>query len=119
MSKIHSILYFLRCHKNAFLVVVSAIFVCFIDSNNIWERHYRWQTIDELKNEIAGLEASFEADSRELEELRTNPRKVEQIAREKYQMTRPGEDLFIIVTDDQADAETASVAQDDGTDPEV
>lgn len=99
MSKLHSILEFIHGHKNWVVIIICALFVGVIDSNSIWERHYRWDSIKSLKREIAELEASYQENTRQLEELRNNPRRVERIAREKYFMTRPGEDLFIIQSD--------------------
>ncbi len=119
MSKIHSFIYFLRNHKCAVAIVLCGLFVGVLDSNSVWERHYRWQTIDELKREIAQLEASYQENSRELEELRNSSKKVERIAREKYFMTRPGEDLFIIQSEVAPEGTVVSSKDDDGEDPAV
>ncbi|MCQ2222827.1 MAG: septum formation initiator family protein [Bacteroidaceae bacterium] len=99
MSRLYSFLDFLGKYKNWIVVLFGILYVGFLDSNSLWERHYRWESIRALKSEISELEANYEEDTRKLEKLRTNPAEVERVAREVYYMTRPGEDLFIIQSD--------------------
>ncbi len=96
MSKIYSVVDFVGRHKSVFLVLACLLYVGFIDSNSIWERHYSWERISQLKAEISQLEKEYESDTRKLESLQNDPAAVERVAREMYYMTRPGEDLFII-----------------------
>lgn len=96
MSKLYSIVDFIGRHKNWVVVILCALYVGVLDSNSLWERHYRWQSIKALKKEIASLESSYEENTRKLEKLQNDPTEVERVAREVYYMTRPGEDLFII-----------------------
>lgn len=119
MSRIYSVLDFLGRHKNIFLILACLLYVGVIDSNSLWERHYRWERIKQLKAEIASLEKEYEDDTRKLEKLQSDPKEVERVAREMYYMTRPGEDLFIIQTSGQQPA--GVVEQEDSEDemPEV
>ena len=64
MSRLYSIVDFLGRHKNWIVVLFCILYVGVLDSNSLWDRHYRWQSIKELKAEIAQLEADFEEDTR-------------------------------------------------------
>lgn len=96
MSKIFSFFDRLSKHKCLVAFVITALFVCFLDANSLWERHYRWDSIAQMKAEINELKASYEDNTQQLERLKSDPNRVEQIARERYYMTRDDEDLFII-----------------------
>lgn len=96
MSKLFSFVDIVMRHKSIVVIFITALFVCFVDANSLWERHYRWQRIDEMKAEIASLQQSYEENTNDLNLLRTSKRRVEQVARERYYMKRDGEDLFII-----------------------
>lgn len=119
MSKIISFLDRISKHKCLVVIIITTLFVCFIDSNSIWERHYRWQSISQMKAEINEMKASYEDNTQQLERLKSDPSRVEQIARERYYMTRDDEDLFII----QHDGETTNVnvmnEDEDDSEPEV
>ena len=91
----------------------------FIDSNCILERRYVWASINALKKEISTLDASYQENTRKLNELRNNPRSLVRVAREKYYMTRPGEDLFIIETDGNLSNGLVVTGESEGDDPEV
>ncbi len=69
----------------------------FLDENSFYMRHKRLSEIDQLRNEIAMLKERYQQDDERLQELNTNPKVVESLAREKYHMKRPNEDVFIIV----------------------
>ena len=81
------------------VVLFTIFYVGWADSNSLWERHYRWQNIKDLKKEISKLQVAYEEDTKKQESLMNDPMEVERVARETYYMTRPGEDLFIIQTD--------------------
>jgi len=120
MSKLFSFVEKLRNHKNWVVIIISILLIGFIDSNSIWDRHFRWQRIDELKSDIANLESEFDKDTKELNDLRSNPRKVVKIARERYLMTRPGEDLFLIKPENEvSDATHVKETNDTDGDPQV
>ena len=51
-----------------------------------------------LQKEYNYYRPRYEADSARLSEIKDNPELIEHIAREKYYMHAPGEELFIITT---------------------
>lgn len=119
MSKLLSFVDIVGRHKSLVVIFITALFVCFIDANSLWERHYRWQRIDEMKAEIAKLQREYDENTRQLELLKTSPARVEQIARERYYMTRQNEDLFIIQHGNSTPVGHVVSQEDDGDEPEV
>lgn len=95
--KILSVIFsFVMRHENICFLVLFLLLVGFVDSNSLWERHYVWESTANLKQEIHNYSVRYSEDSLKLAEMKTNPRRLEQMARERYYMTRPGEDVFII-----------------------
>ena len=74
----------------AFLVVI-----VFLDENSLIQRAQHKREISTLKSEIARYRKQYEEDTRKLKELMDNPEALEKIAREKYLMKNPNEDIFI------------------------
>lgn len=74
----------------AFLVVI-----VFLDENSLIQRAQHKREISTLKSEIAKYKKQYEEDTRKLKELMDNPEALEKIAREKYLMKKPNEDIFI------------------------
>ncbi|MDO4707401.1 MAG: septum formation initiator family protein [Porphyromonadaceae bacterium] len=56
----------------------------------IKQREYR------VSNDLDRLIPRFVSDSLRLENIRTNPEEIEYIAREKYYMKSPGEEIYIL-----------------------
>lgn len=54
-----------------------------------------------LEKEYNYYRPRYEADSTRLSEIRNNPELIERIAREKYYMHAPGEELFVIAPPEQ------------------
>ena len=69
--------------------------IVFLDENSLIQRQKHQQEISTLKSEIERYRQQFEEDTRKLKELTSNPEAMEKIAREKYLMKRPNEDVFI------------------------
>ena len=74
----------------AFLVVI-----VFLDENSLIQRAQHKREISTLKSEFARYRKQYEEDTRKLKELMNNPEALEKIAREKYLMKKPNEDIFI------------------------
>jgi cell division protein FtsB len=55
--------------------------------------------IHELKQEIKHYRDQYEKDSKALKELTSNPEILEKIAREKYLMKKPNEDIYVFEED--------------------
>ncbi len=94
---------FILRHENWCFIILFLLFVGMVDSNSLWERHFVWENTASLKQEIRQYQEKFEADSIKLAELKNNPYRLEQVARERYYMSRPNEDLFIIQEGEDAE----------------
>ncbi|MBQ8442160.1 MAG: septum formation initiator family protein, partial [Bacteroides sp.] len=67
----------------------------FLDENSLIQRAKHRQEINALTTEIEKYREQFERDTETLKELTDNPEALEKIAREKYLMKKPNEDIFI------------------------
>ena len=84
------------------------LIVGFIDDNSFMHRFDRRSRMDQLRSEIEVYKNQYETADRQLREMDSNPKAIEKLAREKYYMKRPGEDVFIIRDSEEDAAEVAS-----------
>lgn len=71
------------------------LIVGFVDDNSFMNRQERIDEIEKLKAEISVLKAKFDEDTRKLKSL-DDYDNVVRLAREKYLMKRPNEDVFVV-----------------------
>ncbi|KAA6341368.1 Cell division protein FtsL [termite gut metagenome] len=90
---------FIRQHRYVTVTLAFIVFITFIDEDNFVRRMSQNREIGRLKKEIEVYRKEYENDMRELHELATNPDKIEKIAREKYLMKKPNEDIYIFEKD--------------------
>ena len=95
MSKLTTIWTYIRQHKYLITVVAFLVIIVFLDENSLIQRAKHQQEIKELTNEIEKYRKQYEEDTEKLKELTNNPEALEKIAREKYLMKKPNEDIFI------------------------
>ena len=95
MGKLLTIWTFFRRHKYWVVTIAFIVIIGVLDENSLMRRAMHKYEIAELKSEIERYTEQFEEDSRRLEELDNKPEAIEKIAREKYLMKRPDEDVYI------------------------
>lgn len=95
MSKLLALWDFIGRHKYLITLLVFGVIIVFLDENSLIQRAKHREEIRELNEEIAKYRKQFEEDTRKLKELTDNPEALEKIAREKYLMKKPNEDIFI------------------------
>lgn len=82
-------------------IVVIALFLVvymtFFDENNFIVRYKYQREINSLKYDIELFRQQIERDSLEIEEIKTNDKLIEDIARQKYGMKYHNEDVYIII----------------------
>jgi cell division protein FtsB len=83
--------------KYVVTICVIVLVVGFLDENSIANRKERIAEIERLEQEISLLKAKYEADTQKLNSLDEYDHVV-RLAREKYLMKRPNEDIFVIKT---------------------
>ena len=95
MSKLMTVWTYIRKHKYLITIVAFLVIIVFLDENSLIQRAKHQQEINTLNSEIEKYRKQFEEDTEKLKELTSNPEAMEKIAREKYLMKKPNEDIFI------------------------
>lgn len=83
--------------KYVVTLLAIVLIVGFVDDNSLMNRQERIEEIEKLQSEISVLKAQYEEDTRKLESLKEYEN-LERLAREKYLMKRPNEDVFVIIS---------------------
>jgi len=89
-------------NKYILTIIVFLIWLLLLDSNNLIARYKEMRELHKLKNEREYYKNKIEADKRKLNELKTDYQNLEKFAREQYRMKKPDEDLYIILTPQEA-----------------
>ena len=88
--------------KNKFILTILIFFIwlLFFDRNNLIDRVKELNHLRQLEKDKKYYIERIDADSKRLEQLRTNNENLEKFAREQYLMKKDNEDIFIIVEED-------------------
>jgi len=76
-------------------VAVFIVFVGFLDNNSIMRRVKYVRQINYMENEIDKYKIDYNKSTETLNEIESNPDAIEKIAREKYFMKKPNEDVYV------------------------
>lgn len=97
--------------RNKFLLTALAfgIWMIFFDKDDLLVQKERNSELHALQESKVYFQKEIEKERKFSQELKTNPAAIEKFAREKYMMTKEGEDLFIIKlpSDEKTKAEVA------------
>lgn len=96
MGKLLTVWNFIRKHKCLITVLIFAVIIGFLDENSIVRRASNQREIITLHKEIDKYQAEYDENTKRLNELMTNPDAMEKVAREKYLMKKPDEDIYVI-----------------------
>ena len=96
MGKIKELWNYIRLHKYAVTIGLFLLIICVTDENNAIKRLQHQRQIRELKREIAVYEEIRDKSVKGLLELANDSNNLENIARERYGMHLPDEEVFII-----------------------
>ena len=99
MSKLRSYWIFICHHKYVVAIILFVAIVGFLDSNSFYNIYLQREEISRLKSDIQDYKIRYRKDTRMLKELDANPQAMEKIARERYFMKKPNEEIFILVVD--------------------
>lgn len=85
--------------KNKFFLVTLAFvaWLLFLDKNDLYSQYTKHNQVVELQKQRDFLLKQTTQVSKDLDELNSNPQKLEKFAREKYLMKKDNEDVFVIV----------------------
>ena len=104
-SRLTAILNRLNHYKYLIVIVVGVLIVGFFDDNSLLRRVKLQLQISKIEDEIDAFNKKNEAEKKELNELKRNPKAIEKIAREQYFMKADDEDIFVL-SDDEQDNQT-------------
>ena len=96
MSKINNLRETIGRHKYTITIVGFLLIICFLDQNNLLLRLRHRNQIRKLKSEIEYYTTLRDQSLRGLQELANDSNNLERIARKKYGMHLPNEEVFII-----------------------
>jgi len=84
--------------KNKYFLSFAAFaaIMLFFDKNDIFTQSERVKELRDLRQSKAYYQTQIAAETKELEQLKSDPATLEKYAREKYMMKRDNEELFII-----------------------
>lgn len=99
MIKLLTIWNFIRKHKYWITVLIFIAIIGFLDENSMMHRISNIRKINKLHESIREYQADYNENTKKLNELTTNPQSIEKVAREKYLMKKPNEDIFVIQED--------------------
>ena len=83
-------------YKYTVTIVTFLLIICFLDQNNLLSRLKHKRQMYDLKREIEYYEALRDSSVAGLKQLAEDSSNLERVAREKYGMHFPNEDVFII-----------------------
>lgn len=85
--------------KNKFFLVTLAfvVWMVFFDKNDLLSQYQYHQEVSKLKEERDFYKAQNVKVAKDLDELTSDPQKLEKFAREKYLMRKDNEDVFVVV----------------------
>lgn len=99
MDKLSSLWAFIGRHKYLITLVLFAIFIGFFDENSLLRRAGYMREESRLRDEIERYRHEYEENTERLNELMVDSGAIERIAREKYFMKKPDEDIYVFEED--------------------
>jgi len=87
--------------KNKYFWITAAfiVWMVFFDKNDLFSQYQYHEQLSKLKQERDFYTKETAKVNKDLDELTSNPAKLEKFAREKYLMKKDNEDVYVIVKD--------------------
>lgn len=88
--------------KNKYFIalILFLAWIVFFDENSFVSHAENKQRLDELNKQKEYYLDRIEDDNQKLEDLNAGKQELEKFAREQYYMSKPDEDLFIVIEED-------------------
>lgn len=99
MGKLVTLWTFVRKHKYLITLAIFIVIVGFLDENSIMRRVGYAREINHLNSEIDKYRADYDESTKRLNELVEDSDAIERVAREKYLMKKPNEDIYVFEGD--------------------
>lgn len=87
--------------KYIVVLVLGAVLIGFVGSSSVLAHLGNKQRISELSEEIEYYEGEYSRHQARIHQLQTDPKAMEEIARERYFMKHADEDIFVLSDDQQ------------------
>ena len=87
--------------KNKYFIVgmIFIVWIIFFDENNLVDHRRNKKRLAALKAQQEYYKEKIESDLKKIEELRSGQENLEKYAREQFLMSKPDEDLFLVIED--------------------
>ena len=87
---------------NKFVIafILFAVWIIFFDENSVVSHAQSKRQLNELKQQKEYYQERIASDRQKLQDLNKGKQELEKFAREQYQMSKPDEDVFIIVEEE-------------------
>ena len=94
---------FIKILSNKFFIfsLLFLTWVIFFDENSIISHQQNKQRLGELIDQKVYYKERIESDKQKLQDLRSGKEDLEKFAREQYYMSKPDEDVFIVVEEEE------------------
>ena len=99
VDKLASLWLFVRRNKYLITLALFAVLIGFLDENSFVHRMGYAREESRLRDEIDKYRTEYEENTRRLDELAVDSGAIERIAREKYLMKKPNEDIYVFEED--------------------
>jgi len=99
MGKLATLWAFVRKHKYLITLAIFVVIVGFLDENSIMRRVGYAREVNHLNSEIDKYRADYNESTERLNELAADSDAIERVAREKYLMKKPNEDIYVFEGD--------------------
>lgn len=86
-------------HKYLITLLIFGVIIIFLDENSLIRRLKLYHETNELHSEIDKYRTEFENSTRRLNELAVDSGAIEKVARERYFMKKPNEDIYVFEED--------------------
>lgn len=103
MGKVNNVWSYIARHKYLITIVLGLLLVGVIDENSFRKMVLLNMRYNESVEELKMYEEQYKRDSVRLSALEANRKGVEKVARERYFMKRPDEDVFVLSTDSRVE----------------
>lgn len=92
----------IKALKNKYFIasVLFLIWIVFFDENSFVSHAENRRRLNELNKQKEYYQERIKADKQKLEDLNAGEKQLEKYAREQYYMSKPDEDLFIVIEEE-------------------
>jgi cell division protein DivIC len=88
-------------YKYLVAIILFLAWIIFFDENSIIEHQKNKKHLLELSQQKVDYKKGIESDKQKLEDLKSGVENLEKFAREQYYMSKPDEDVFIVVEEEK------------------